>query len=1417
MSTYVALVNLVSGQKVVVDANGLVRTLLEGEQPKAGEVVLGQESAIDHDPSVNVELFGEDGSTQNISDDIEEIFAALEQGQDPTQLGDDFATAAGQQVSSSVTQASTIVRNGVETLASTEFSTEGFDTLSLSETQSLSILTQYQQLQQNVVSVGTNSNPDGLDLTLITPEDQPLSGQLSATDSDGDDLSFSEGDAPSNGSLIIDESGNWTYTPNPDFNGNDSFTVIVSDGNGGTDEIIVNVGVTPVDDVPSLTADTGAVTEDTVNAAGDLETSGQLAAGTGGDAGEEKFTAETGLTGTGGYGTLDIDADGNWTYTADNEQAAIQGLEANETLTDTITVTNADGVTTTTVTITIKGANDGADITGDVAGDVTEDAADNTATGTLFASDVDNTDNVFQAQSDVSGEYGTFSVDANGEWTYVLNNGNETVDALNVDETLTETFTVKSEDGTDQEVTITIKGANDAPTIESGKQVPIATTEDTSVFIEWSSFGISDVDSQDSALSVQITGVPDDGKLEYLDSDGDWQQVSIGQVLNKSKFDSGQIRFTPDEDESGYDGHLTEGTGDQKQDYAEISFKPTDGINEGKESTVAINVSPVADKPSVSITLTGNGQPVYSDKFLTWGITTEQFQSGDFNKLQFKIGSEQIDQSASGDVLYGTFASNNYLVSQHGGQDGLYSQVHYDLHETDDVLVGADGLQGQSLYAGAGDDVLVSGTGNDGVYGGAGSDILVVKGSRVDYEIDNSKWSEHDKWLRLTTSEHGELTTKHVHNVEYIQFDDGIYQIDNETGQVTSVQPLYVEYPVDINAAVSDTDGSEYLSSMALSGLPQGSSLLNSSGDVLGTANENGEIHLIVSELSSDNQNLTLTDLVVRIPSAEAGNVVLKVEVEATEKTTGETNKATGEDDVQLSDFVGNTESADGQEVSYGNEHNISVADLSGDIVTQGQDYNIAFMVDTSGSLSQNSLELMKSQLKEVFESLLESATTENSGNVNVFVTDFNTYAKKSISVNLNSLSEYDDSDLANLVNKFVSGGYTNYEDAFNTTANWFTSAMKSNPDAVNKAYFITDGNPNTFNEEIENPRLINYFGNKHDVYLNDVTGGNYVYGQTYNYNGLVAIDEKGVVRTAEGVKGHMRPDGEGGYGYAYAATSTWYDMRSESILAYENLVAEGVEVEAIGIGSNIKEDVLTLFDSDGKVAVNVDADKLADAILGDTDQRLPGKDTIDGGAGDDILFGDALHFSGISEQGYTGLEQYVASKLGASEVTTAQVHNYIRNHIDEFSQAGANDQGDTLQGGLGDDILFGQGGDDTLDGGIGDDILIGGIGNDTLTGGADADIFTWLDGDLDGSKDTIKDFDVDEGDKIDLSDLFGDITDDDVSTILSSIEQSAKDTDGSVTIEVQNNANEHVTIELEGLSAADITNNLDSMFIIKD
>ncbi|TQQ72897.1 hypothetical protein FLL60_10740, partial [Vibrio cholerae] len=63
----------------------------------------------------------------------------------------------------------------------------------------------------------------------------------------------------------------------------DVITVTNADGVTTT---TVTITINGTDDVPTLTADTGSVTEDTVNAAGDLETTGQLAAGTGGDAGE---------------------------------------------------------------------------------------------------------------------------------------------------------------------------------------------------------------------------------------------------------------------------------------------------------------------------------------------------------------------------------------------------------------------------------------------------------------------------------------------------------------------------------------------------------------------------------------------------------------------------------------------------------------------------------------------------------------------------------------------------------------------------------------------------------------------------------------------------------------------------------------------------------------------------------------------------------------------------------------------------------------------------------------------------------------------------------------------------------------------------------------------------------------------------
>ncbi|MFC3188113.1 VCBS domain-containing protein, partial [Shewanella intestini] len=178
----------------------------------------------------------------------------------------------------------------------------------------------------------------------------------------------------------------------------------------------------------------------------------------------------------GNYGSFSIDADGNWDYVLNNDHIDVQSLTEGETLTRTITVTSADGTATHNITITIVGANDAADITVDLANgdsdsatvteDGTSDADSNTVeavSGTLTISDVDDGQAVFQVQTDVAdGNYGSFSIDADGNWDYVLNNDHIDVQSLTEGETLTRTITVTSADGTaTHNITITIVGAND--------------------------------------------------------------------------------------------------------------------------------------------------------------------------------------------------------------------------------------------------------------------------------------------------------------------------------------------------------------------------------------------------------------------------------------------------------------------------------------------------------------------------------------------------------------------------------------------------------------------------------------------------------------------------------------------------------------------------------------------------------------------------------------------------------------------------------------------------------------------------------------------------------------------------------------------------------------------------------------------
>lgn len=85
---------------------------------------------------------------------------------------------------------------------------------------------------------------------------------LGATDLEMDTLTWSVSSAATNGTATVSGSGaspgTFTYVPADNFNGSDSFTVQVSDGNGGTDTIVVNVTVNSQPELVDVTTNTGA-------------------------------------------------------------------------------------------------------------------------------------------------------------------------------------------------------------------------------------------------------------------------------------------------------------------------------------------------------------------------------------------------------------------------------------------------------------------------------------------------------------------------------------------------------------------------------------------------------------------------------------------------------------------------------------------------------------------------------------------------------------------------------------------------------------------------------------------------------------------------------------------------------------------------------------------------------------------------------------------------------------------------------------------------------------------------------------------------------------------------------------------------------------------------------------------------------
>ena len=390
-----------------------------------------------------------------------------------------------------------------------------------------------------------NNLPQVSDDTATTDEDSAVAIDVLANDSDEDSTlnpaSVTVTSGPTNGSTSVNTANGFvTYTPDADYNGNDSFTYTVEDLQGGSSvTATVTVTINAVNDAPVATNDMASTAEDTavsINVAsndsdidtGDSVDTGSLAVVTGPSdgsavvsAGEILYTPDANFNGSDSF-----------TYTIDDSTGA-----TSNTATVIVNVTSVNDLPTA--------SDDSTSTDEDNAVNISVLTNDSDLDGTLDATSV-------TIMTDATN--GSTSVDVvSGVVTYTPNsnyNGNDSF-----------TYVVQDDSsGTSNAATvsITVNAVNDAP-------VAVA---DTAVLLEDTAHTInakgndSDVDNVNADLTLVVVDTPTQGNV----------------VIN-----SGAFVYTPDADFNGNDS---------------FTYKLTDPDNaESNTVTVTLTIQSVNDDP----------------------------------------------------------------------------------------------------------------------------------------------------------------------------------------------------------------------------------------------------------------------------------------------------------------------------------------------------------------------------------------------------------------------------------------------------------------------------------------------------------------------------------------------------------------------------------------------------------------------------------------------------------------------------------------------------------------------------------------------------------------------------------------------------------------------------------------------------
>ncbi|WP_370517167.1 MULTISPECIES: Ig-like domain-containing protein [unclassified Salinivibrio] len=751
----------------------------------------------------------------------------------------------------------------------------------------------------------------------------------------------------------------------------------------------------------------------------------------------------------------------------------------------------------------------------------------------------------------------------------------------------------------------------------------------------------------------------------------------------------------------------------------------------------------------------------------------------------------------------------DYAKEHDGGASEKYAQIVIDTGigggsvtltggEGNDLIVAgtANGAYVLYGYAGipssSGDNVFVSRNPNatTAYYGGDGNDVAYLQGRYDDYQL---LLPQNNAVLSLKYQDN--LGSSHnFYSVETIYFADGKYQVDN--GELTKVADIV---QLDVDVTLNDNDGSEQVTSVVISGIPEGGSVPG--GEQL----DSGDWQVPIDALQPNSGSDAGFSVTLELPEGSAPDLSV---------TVGATEVDENGDPVDLPEYAttqpgmtslpASSPNADNQ-VSGGSGDDVVMGDTGGFTIetVPGQAYNIALIIDRSGSMDESitgngysdpsRLDVVKESLTKLVDLL-----ANHDGPVNVNLVAFNGEATGN-SFNLESDSV---DELKAQIAQMWAKGNTHYDEGFKEASGWFESVSQANTE--NLAFFLTDGEPNS--DPSNNAAAFKTLANLASV--NAIGIGDGISATTLEqFDNTLAEPEKVIFDFSDGLNGTWSGDNrdevkisgdrlklvdddyslrDKGNPYwdsnDFSATQNstitfdvdieqWPLGGAKGSLRWHILNRDTGEWEQSGVVDSTQETVridvepgdyklrVEYIDADGPfeshatisnvVFSGVDivhsGDELDIALQGgETIRHIAGmgSDQVTGNEGDDVLFGDSVNTDNLP-WGIDGNPERPAdlpdgAGLEGLKVFLEASQGHEPSDIELYQYIKDNHALFNVDGDTrgGDDTLEGGEGNDILYGQGGDDTLIGGRGEDTLIGGTGSDKFQWSLEDMPSSAD---------------------------------------------------------------------------------